>query len=203
MVLLGNMRTSETVATSRAKTDVPGVVLVKGSRAVAGSQSATLPNTRMQRTRSSPSALRSPLMRWPLGGREVLAVLLVALAGCVSVNGRLLGAWEPGLAQVKYSRDESLHGTTLLKVVVRDSNGWAYQGSEVSVSRSGGPGSLHFLLYLNAEGAVEMAMPVGEWTVEVAYPSAKPLRKQVNLIPGQRCTVEMFLITPDPEVVVS
>ena len=26
------------------------------------------PNTRMQRTRSSPSALRSPLMRWPLGG---------------------------------------------------------------------------------------------------------------------------------------
>jgi hypothetical protein len=27
------------------------------------------PNTRMQRTRSSPSALRSPLMRCPLGSR--------------------------------------------------------------------------------------------------------------------------------------
>jgi hypothetical protein len=44
-----------------------GVVLVKGNRTAAGCESATLPNTRMQRTRSSPSALRSPLMRWPLG----------------------------------------------------------------------------------------------------------------------------------------
>ena len=30
------------------------------------------PNTRMQRTRSSPSALRSPLMRCPLGGSKSL-----------------------------------------------------------------------------------------------------------------------------------
>ena len=45
-----------------------GAVVVKGNRTAAGSEAATLPNTRMQRTRSSPSALRSPLMRWPLGG---------------------------------------------------------------------------------------------------------------------------------------
>jgi len=32
-----------------------------------GNIEVALPNTRMQRTRSSPSALRSPLMRWPLG----------------------------------------------------------------------------------------------------------------------------------------
>jgi hypothetical protein len=43
-----------------------GVVVVKGNRTAAGCESATLPNTRMQRTRSSPSALRSPLMRSPL-----------------------------------------------------------------------------------------------------------------------------------------
>ena len=30
------------------------------------------PNTRVQRTRSSPSAPRSPLMRWPLGGSKSL-----------------------------------------------------------------------------------------------------------------------------------
>jgi len=49
------------------------------------------PNTRMQRTRSSPSALRSPLMRCPLGGQKlswcywlVFAALLVPLPlfGC-------------------------------------------------------------------------------------------------------------------------
>ena len=33
----------------------------------AGTIAEPPPNTRMQRTRSSPSALRSPLMRWPLG----------------------------------------------------------------------------------------------------------------------------------------
>jgi hypothetical protein len=37
------------------------------SRACEGAAS----NTRVQRTRSSPSALRSPLMRCPLGGRKL------------------------------------------------------------------------------------------------------------------------------------
>jgi hypothetical protein len=40
------------------------------------------PNTRMQRTRSSPSALRSPLMRCPLGSRnlQTRAIPMVSLA---------------------------------------------------------------------------------------------------------------------------
>ena len=40
------------------------------------------PNTRVQRARSLPSALRSPLMRWPLGGR---CLLLLGLAGFIPV----------------------------------------------------------------------------------------------------------------------
>jgi hypothetical protein len=47
-----------------------GGAVVKGNRTAAGLKTATLPNTRMQRTRSSPSALRSPLMRCPLGGQR-------------------------------------------------------------------------------------------------------------------------------------
>ena len=49
------------------------------------------PNTRMQRTRSSPSALRSPLMRCPLGGPKslfrlsVLALIALALLGSARV----------------------------------------------------------------------------------------------------------------------
>ena len=39
---------------------------------------------RMQRTRSSPSALRSPLMRWPLGRASVItfAIAVASLIGC-------------------------------------------------------------------------------------------------------------------------
>ncbi len=40
--------------------------LYRGLRAA----NCRLPNTRVQRTRSSPSALRSPLTRHPLGSRE-------------------------------------------------------------------------------------------------------------------------------------
>jgi hypothetical protein len=38
------------------------------------------PNTRVQRTRSSPSALREPLTRHPLGSRELLRMLVLCLA---------------------------------------------------------------------------------------------------------------------------
>jgi hypothetical protein len=44
------------------------------------------PNTRMQRTRSSPSALRSPLMRCPLGGLVAVATALMSV-GCATGRG--------------------------------------------------------------------------------------------------------------------
>ncbi len=49
------------------------------------------PNTRMQRTRSSPSALRSPLMRWPLGARVVatIGLVLLQLAPSYPVRGEI------------------------------------------------------------------------------------------------------------------
>ena len=63
-----------------------GGVGLKGNRAGVGCETATLPNTRMQRTRSSPSALRSPLMRCPLGRRVVIWSAPVA-----ALLGLLLG----------------------------------------------------------------------------------------------------------------
>jgi len=56
-----------------------------------------MPNPRVQRTRSSPSALREPLTRHPLGARELpgrmrVRVVGVVLMGVVVVGGaRLLG----------------------------------------------------------------------------------------------------------------
>ena len=49
------------------------------------------PNTRMQRTRSSPSARHSPLMRCPLGGR--LLGVAIAIAGAVTVISQGCMGW--------------------------------------------------------------------------------------------------------------
>ena len=65
--------------------------------ATRGSTSA-LPNTRMQRTRSSPSALRSPLMRCPLGGRKNL-IVMIALVGALLLGTSGCMGWgdmDPG-----------------------------------------------------------------------------------------------------------
>ena len=43
-----------------------------------------LPNRRMQRTRSSPSALRSPLMRWPLGLLGISLLVGTLAVSCAS-----------------------------------------------------------------------------------------------------------------------
>ena len=78
------------------------------------------PNTRVQRTRSSPSALRSPLTRCPLGGPKVAArghmPILVAL-------GMLIAA-----VTVAQSRPYQL------EITVADPNGAAIDGATVSVS---------------------------------------------------------------------
>jgi len=65
------------------------------------------PNTRMQRTRSSPSALRSPLMRSPLGGPQsaLLAVGLVlgSAIGCKRVHTYEMAAdAKPGWVAIEF-----------------------------------------------------------------------------------------------------
>jgi hypothetical protein len=52
------------------------------------------PNTRMQRTRSSPSALRSPLMRYPLGGRVTLAGMPIPVRAMGAGISRYARSWE-------------------------------------------------------------------------------------------------------------
>jgi hypothetical protein len=64
---------------------------------------ARRPNTRMQRTRSSPSALRSPLMRCPLGAGSLLLALALVLA-----PERAAAAFDPYItpAQLECHPDE-------------------------------------------------------------------------------------------------
>jgi hypothetical protein len=82
------------------------------------------PNTRMQRTRSSPSALRSPLMRCPLGRfiRHACVILALGLVGSPSVaeiektavpNAKgIQFVWWPKLSRINgwhHDHDYSLH----------------------------------------------------------------------------------------------
>ena len=69
----------------------------RGARATA-TPSLGGPNTRMQRTRSSPSALRSPLMRCPLGDQgSRVARIALGLAMLVA-SGRQLPGWATATA---------------------------------------------------------------------------------------------------------
>jgi hypothetical protein len=79
------------------------------------------PNTRMQRTRSSPSALRSPLTRCPLGRRSwvhgPIALFLLALSaatGCMHtwVGGTLYYPIDAELDNSKYRLVYEIHGTS-------------------------------------------------------------------------------------------
>jgi hypothetical protein len=71
------------------------------------------PNTRMQRTRSSPSALRSPLMRCPLGRLKLLlvlgAILLVAPLAADGDGGMMVYGSDWGLL---ISEPAGWHGDT-------------------------------------------------------------------------------------------
>jgi hypothetical protein len=61
------------------------------------------PNTRMQRTRSSPSALRSPLMRCPLGSAKWHLVLVTAWIALASVSHGQPATREGPVLRVKAS----------------------------------------------------------------------------------------------------
>jgi TonB family protein len=80
------------------------------------------PNTRVQRTRSSPSALREPLMRHPLGHAAMVllaAAMLVSELGCSSSAPQPQG--EPGARQVlSYQSEDGVwhQDTALVKAPV-------------------------------------------------------------------------------------
>ena len=166
-------------------------------------QVATLPNKRVQRTRSSASAPHSPLTRSPLGGRKLMMGLITLSVSCISVDGRLVPAWRSGVSNARCVSADALGGAAHLRVVVRDSRGFVANTSRVAVFRPDDPTALRLSLYLDADGTSETAMPLGPWVVEAALPSEKPVHARVELKAGQTCTVTVFLISHAPEVVVA
>ena len=92
---------------------------MKGNLTVAGCETATLPNTRMQRTRSSPSARRSPLMRCPLGDeRERAPVATFRTRAFAFGAGGIVVAFKPedvGVWRVLADDEKSLFGSGAIR----------------------------------------------------------------------------------------
>ena len=95
---------------------------------------AGLPNTRMQRTRSSPSALRSPLMRCPLG----VAIVVFVSIGCAERAPQAATAGRPDVSiQVPIIRVVDRDGVGLPGVTVLLCKGAADAVRVVTTSAQG------------------------------------------------------------------
>ena len=138
------------------------------------------PNTRMQRTRSSPTARHSPLMRCPLGGLWLFTALGIAV-GCGSVKNSIRSGG--CVAQTGFG------DAALLKVVVEGPAGctaFAY----VTAYRPGDPEAAHFGVSPSETAGVPM--PLGLWEVEAVIDNDTIVRTQVELSVGSLCTVTVF-----------
>jgi hypothetical protein len=167
------------------------------------------PNMRVQRTRSSPSALRSPLTRYPLGSRKCLVgIWLLGAAACVSVQGRLYPAWNPYAITVSYSSVTDAVPTPTLRVQLVGRNAAFLPSSmTVLVYRSGDHSSARYHLDSQENPSVFTALPAGTWELEIALlgttqSPGKPAHCRVDLRPGQVCTVEIVIVEEHEIVVV-
>ena len=146
------------------------------------------PNTRMQRTRSSPSALRSPLMRCPLGGRKPpgRSSATRALGYFLFFGYAVISVAAPTPAKPPSSGSTpTVTSTPTPQLVVRvlDWNGETLPGTRVSVSYlvSGSPRT--FACQAGARGiAVIRGLPSGTADVTVSLSAfAEQTLKNVQL----------------------
>jgi hypothetical protein len=152
-----------------------------------------LPNTRVQRTRSSPSAPHSPLTRHPLGGfAQVSGVLLLSslgsLIGCETIGGRLYWAGTGFAARV--ACETTAVSEKHLRVDVRDWMGLHLPGASVRVSQAGSVG----MGYMTDErGIVDVPVVPGPWVVEVSLGGFYSGWRSVDVSDVGRCTVTFYL----------
>jgi hypothetical protein len=140
------------------------------------------PNTRVQRTRSSPSAPHSPLTRYPLGGKMSLFLAVCALGmilACSTAGAQ--GPWCAG-SPVEFGTvevggfgfrvvDSTGHGVPALVRYRRDAY-LLHPGSwEQSPTTDDGQFGV-------ADG------PDGRYEVEVCGSNARPIHGYLNVVPG-------------------
>jgi len=148
------------------------------------------PNTRMQRTRSSPSALRSPLMRCPLGSAKLLRALLLqcvplAALSCSAstASPANLSGWCSGGSAVDFGV-QRLHG---LVGVLKGEQGpvpnaavrWRAVGSSMTATADWAAGAT------DQDGRFFVTdMSSGRWQLEICAKGYRPIQGIVEISEG-------------------
>ena len=131
------------------------------------------PNMRVQRTRSSPSALRSPLTRRPLGGRG-------RLRGHIALVGTTLVLACAASQESALIRVTNLHGLAMVGVEVRTGDIKAFSNLDgVATFHDLAPGPHEFNAYFN------WSTSCGPVTVDVNQSSVAAATITMRPLPGQ------------------
>ena len=158
------------------------------------------PNTRMQRTRSSASPPRSPLMRSPLGGlwrnRRLAHLVFVSVAclvsGCVSYRGKMYWAWAVPGWPIEAACEASREGTgSVVHIAVLDEADGPLPGVAVQVGRADSqPG---FQGATDDHGVVTTALEPGQYQVTVRLAGFTHRECALSLARDQSCTITFHL----------
>jgi hypothetical protein len=158
-----------------------------------------LPNMRVQRTRSSPSALRSPLTRHPLGGSETRIVVIVVvttlvLLGCVTVGGRARFDLASGWADVSCgSSANGSDSTAVLRAEAFDPLGQPLPGVDIEASGPSREGRAPIRWSTRPDEPLAQALAPGSWKVTASLGGFRSHSVSIVLNPGDSCSVHFYL----------
>jgi len=152
----------------------------------------------MQRTRSSPSAPRSPLMRCPLGGswRKWVSLVIVGglsvVAGCESYHGRLYWAWAvPALPVELGCQDAKAGQRPVVRIKVGDKDSAPLPGVKVTLKDVA---SSHIVSgSTNPDGCLDLWLNAGRWQVDLSLQGWPSQRYIFDLPTDHACTLTFRL----------
>ena len=162
------------------------------------------PNTRVQRTRSSPSAPHSPLTRRPLGGSLLqgglrLTLLLGAALGslgCESAWGKLYWAGTAPGYRVKTECGALITGGgTSVRVYVGDWMGRYLPGAHIRAVQQGS--TLTRDSATDTSGHAVIDIPPGIWNVDAELSGFRSGSATVEITADQACTITFLLRLDD------
>ena len=157
-----------------------------------------LPNTRVQRTRSSASPPHSPLTRNPLGGSFrspriwASAISLCSMVGCVTINGKdYFQLTAPPFVATSTCEPAEVGVYWTVRVRVSDEGGGSLPGATVRFVSV--PGNDMREEVTNANGVTQVRLSSGLWRIRASLPAFTTAQYDLSLAQSQVCTVTVFL----------
>jgi hypothetical protein len=132
----------------------------------------------------------------PLRARGLaVVVLLLAVYGCVSINGKRYPGWTQSVAATgcTVAPEFPENKAAMLTVVVLDANGQRLQGVGVRVSDADIPGSETVNGLTDCEGRYHLTVRPARWRVELTLKGIRSANEILTVHPGQACGARFFV----------